>query len=481
MSNVKMKPLSTTNPKILSFFTNHKTLDFDETILSFINIIERLEDNVNNNPSNQFIQNILSEIKSINTNVKSIENDIAKNSIETKQNINIQLSEFKKEYINDLRLNLTYNVSDKIEPLIKEQLNILFQKTELLIPKQNTEIETKFREMVKSINIDADKLLSSTINETSLHNFISQIDLKLTSALSNSQQHILQNISLQEQRMDKRISDLQEKTNTQNNQTETLNYSVNEVLKKLENSSVKGKMSENILVNILHALYPTGQIDHVGQTKETGDIILSRKDKPKILIENKDWGKNVVQEEVKKFIHDIETQRCSGIFLSQNHGIANKENFEINMHDGNVLIYVHEANNEPEKIKLAVDIIDHFKAKMDDLNIDNNVETIPKEILDDINQEYQAFIQNKLQIIKMVKDFNTKILKQLDDMKIISLEKYLSTRYATATSKYTCEFCGFVAKNNASKSAHLRGCVVKKKHNNNIEHTQDVIDMSDKV
>ena len=31
-----------------------KTLDFDETILSFINIIERLEDNVNNNQSTKF-------------------------------------------------------------------------------------------------------------------------------------------------------------------------------------------------------------------------------------------------------------------------------------------------------------------------------------------------------------------------------------------------------------------------------------------
>ena len=63
---------------------------------------------------------------------------------------------------------------------------------------------------------------------------------------------------------------------------------------------IQRKLSENILVNILHSLYPASQIDHVGQTKETGDVILSRKDKPKILIENKDWGKNVVQEEVKK-------------------------------------------------------------------------------------------------------------------------------------------------------------------------------------
>ena len=62
MSNIKMKQISTTNLKIVSFFNTHKTLDFDETILSFINIIERLEDNVNSNPSNQFIHNILSKI-----------------------------------------------------------------------------------------------------------------------------------------------------------------------------------------------------------------------------------------------------------------------------------------------------------------------------------------------------------------------------------------------------------------------------------
>ena len=70
------------------------------------------------------------------------------------------------------------------------------------------------------------------------------------------------------------------------------------------------------MVNILHALYPTSQIDHVGQQKETGDIILSRPSKPKILVENKNWGKNVVQEEIKKFIKDkIDNQDMFGMVL----------------------------------------------------------------------------------------------------------------------------------------------------------------------
>ena len=455
MSKRKFESLSTNNPKIIKFFSEHESLDFDETILSFINIIEKLEDNIQNNPSNHSIQNILSEIKSIKT-------DMAKSQLETSQNFSQQFSDFKREYINDLRLNLTSNVSDKIEPLIKEQIQILFQKTESLIPKQNQELQHKFQETLKSINKDTEKFMKSSITESSLQNFISQIDQKLTSQLFNTQQQLCQNMSNQEQRLDQKITDISDKTNSQNNLSQTLNTQVGELLKKLENSSAKGKMSENIIVNILHSLYPTGQIDHVGQTKETGDIILSRKDKPKILIENKDWGKNVVQEEVKKFIHDIETQKCCGIFLSQNYGIANKENYEINIHDGNVLVYVHETRNEPEKIKIAIDIVDHIKEQLDELDSDEEVDSISKEKLASINSEFQAFVSSKLSLIKLVKDFNQKALRQIEDIKIPSLEEYLSTRFATSSSKYVCEYCNFIAKNAAAKSAHLRGCSVKK-------------------
>ena len=41
--------------------------------------------------------------------------------------------------------------------------------------------------------------------------------------------------------------------------------------------------------------------------------------------------RKLVQEEVKKFLHDVETQNCCGLFLAQNYGIANKEDFEVNI------------------------------------------------------------------------------------------------------------------------------------------------------
>ena len=55
------------------------------------------------------------------------------------------------------------------------------------------------------------------------------------------------------------------------------------------------------------------------------------------------------------------------------------------------------------------------------------------------------------------------MLKQIDDLKLPSLEDYLSSKFAFASNKFVCEFCGFVGKNQQSKSAHLRGCAEKKR------------------
>ena len=68
--------LSTDNPKIIEFFSNHKSLDFEETILSFISIINKLEDQINNNLSNDNVQHILSEITTNNQNILSEINQV---------------------------------------------------------------------------------------------------------------------------------------------------------------------------------------------------------------------------------------------------------------------------------------------------------------------------------------------------------------------------------------------------------------------
>jgi len=339
-----------------------------------------------------------------------------------------------------------------------------------VIPKNNDILTKQINEIVKGFNIsiteDTNKLLNSNINKKTLEDFIQNIDVKFM----NSQQLINSIISSSEQRLETKINDVKEISTANIHTQQSLQHNVSDLLKKMEISSVKGKCSENILFNILQSLYSTAQIESVGEQKETGDIMLTRKNKPTILIENKNWNKNVIQEEVKKFIRDVETQNCCGLFLSQNFGIANKENFEININNGNVLLYVHEVNNDAEKIKIAIDIIDNFKLKLDEIIVINgDGYNIDKEILDEINKEYQLFATQKLLQIKTVKDFSSKMIKQLEELQLPSLEHFLSTKYAFSSSKYVCEYCEYVAKNQSAMSAHKRGCKAK---NTSITETQ---------
>ena len=468
--------LSTNNEKIYKFFKErHPGLNFEEFVLLFIDLVEKLTENVSASLNSNMFMSLVDNVKQLQTQV----DNISRLQTDNNSHLALKLSEFKREYIEDVKLILSSNVSDKIAPLIREQNGILMDKTNLLLndilPKSNDQLSkqlsTSIKDMQKTIVDDTHKFLSnSSISPQSLQEFVANLDSKLSSSLLSSQALY----TAAEKRLDTSIREIKassdanlgviKELSSSNQQiSSSLTSSVSEMLKKMENSSSKGKISENILFAALHSLYPCAQIDSVGTTKETGDIMLCRKDKPRILVENKNWDKNVVQEEVRKFIHDVETQNCCGLFLAQNYGIANKEDFEINIHNGNVLVYVHKANNDPDKIKVAVNIIDHLKARLDQIDDKSEVDVISKERLDNINQEYIAFANQKLAMIKHVKDFQTKLVKMIDDVRLPSLEEHLNTRYATSSSKFTCQYCeSFQAKNQQSLSAHHRGCAKKK-------------------
>ena len=307
------------------------------------------------------------------------------------------------------------------------------------------------------------KISYESFKET-LENFVTSLEDKFSKTILSSQNLFSSLISSSENRLDSKLSDIKDISKSNNSSQNVLQNNITELLKKMENSSSKGKISENILYNILLSLYPTAQIDFVGTTKETGDIILHRKGKPNILFENKNYDKNIVQEEVKKFLRDVEVQNCSGIMLAQHYGITNKDNFEIEIHNNNILVYLHKVEYDADKIKAAVDIIDYFKATLDDSGrVVGDTLTIDKEVLDDINKEYQLFIASKLTHVKTIKDFQQKLITQVEDFKLPNLEQYLSKLYATSASKNdVCEFCSYVAKNSRALVAHYRGCTQRK-------------------
>lgn len=410
--------------RVWRFYQTYKNMDFESTNRLLVELLEKLM----TSPSE------------------------ANGFVLLQQQLTLKLTEMKKDYLEDVKMILSNNIGERISPLFKDCTSSIIDKTQLVL---NELIPRHQKPIFETIAQLKDTLAKES--STNLTDVLVGMDQKFSHAMCNTS-------AVLETKLDAGLKDIRRDFSAMKDLTTLNQQQVSDILKKMDNSSLKGKISENIVFNILHTLYPCGQIDFVGTTKETGDIILSREGKPTILIENKSWDKNVVQEEVKKFIHDVDSQKCCGLFLSQNYGIATKQNFEINIHNGNVLLYLHNVHNDADKIKTGIDIIDHFKESLDELGADVSSDAISKEALDEIYNEFSIYVSQVTTMQRLLKEFNNKMNKQLEEIKLPCLKKYLSTKYSFSSNVVVCDICNeFAAKNAASLHAHQRACMKKER------------------
>lgn len=466
--------LTMNNKEVFDFYTKYN-LNFENMNVLFLNILKKLITDIDTSLNSNLASKLLENVSTLSSKIELIGNNISKYQTDMSSLLTLKFSDYRKEYISDLKLILTSNNVEHISPLIKETNNHLLDKTTNiindLIPKNqeilSKDINSNFKLLQSSILTETSKLLSSSLDKKTIDDFLNNINLTmaqthhtLTTLVSSSEQRIEHKLL----ETDKKMIDIQKIFTENNSSQQLLQNNVSEMLKKFEKGSGKGNISEHITYNILLSLFPCAQIDHVGnEQKETGDIILIRNNKPKILIENKDHdSKNVPKHEVDKFIRDCEVQNCCGIMLAQHKGITNKQNFEIQINNGNVLLYVHEVNFDVDKIKTAIEIVESFKIKLDEVIVKEDGCIIEKEVLEDINKEFIQFVNQKNGFLKLMKDFNEKMTSSINELKMPNLEKYLSSRFAFSTNQTEnlCKYCEkYVPK---SLLQHYRYCSSKR-------------------
>ncbi len=486
MSSIASDVITITNPKIVNYFTTHTSLSVEYVLLLMIDLMDKTtQDSIG--PS--MVSQMLEQMKLMNTHMNQVSTNINSYNTDIISRVQCIMIDFKDKYIQDVRDIVATNTLEKIPYLLKEQESHINTNMNLLLndisTKSNDNISSKmtdiFKELQSNIHDNTSKL---STNPEILKDFIMSIDNKFTMSLMNTQQILntsTQQISynIQEIRSNQEktstlvndivhtnINDLKKHNDHQflslQNISSTNQVTVNELLKKMDNSAFKGKLSENILYNILQTLYPMGNIHfNAGTLKESGDFIVEREGLPKVLFENKKWERPIIKTEVQKFIRDAEINNCCGVLLSQDTTIANKYNYEIDIYDGNVLIYVHYANNDPEKIKIAVDIIDHLKPMLDDTINSSQNDYIHKDVLYHINKEYSFFLEQKLSMNRMIGDFQKAMNKKIEELSMPSLHDYLSSRYGEAMITDKCKYCNKSCKNIASLKQHLRHCSKK--------------------
>ena len=466
------------NKKIWSFYNENKNINFESANVLLIDFIEsifnKMTNDISSNVNSQllsFMSDNKSQIDTIKNSLTAINENVSKLNSDIANQMMLQFVNLKKDYIDDVRqiiTNSSLTTSEKISSLIDKNNNHLIDKTSLILndvlPKNqeqvNKHIQENFKQLHFLINEDTAKLAKSMNSEKSLHEFINSFETKYNSMMQTIQQPLYTFMSASEDRLTKNMDILKESSNSSLQTQSRLFEELNEFLSKYKGSSNKGKYGEQNLSSVLNSIYQNAEITNTTGIKASGDFIMKRYEKPTILFENKEYDYNIPKDEIGKFIRDVDTQNVNGIFISQNSGIAFKQNFQIDVNKGNVLVYIQNCEYSVDKIKIAVDIIDSLSSKIQELNTDDESNTISKEVLDDINEEYHAFITQKENMITVLKDFQKKMSTQIDELKLPVLDKYLEPKYAyVKTRVFKCELCNvFSSGSKQGLSAHKRGC-----------------------
>lgn len=473
--------LAVTNKKIYEFYNNNPNVDFESVNLFLIDFMESIFNNMTNDlnsninsqllsfmKDNQMkIENMTNSLTSVKQHITNLTNDITNNMV-------LQMNNMKKEYINDLSQIINTNSlssNEKISSLIDKSNSILVDKTMLIlndiIPKNQDTLQKQIKENLKelhtSITNDTYKLTENVNNKDAQTDFLINIENKLSTVIHNIQQPLYSTLSASEERLSNSINNIKDTTIASVNTQDKLFKELEGFLGKYKSSTHKGKFGEEQLSSLLNSLYTNAEITNTTGQKAAGDFLIKRVDKPDIMVETKNYTDNIPKEEISKFIRDIEMLNISGIFISQHSGIAFKQNFQIDINNGNVLVYIQHCDYDPEKIRLAVDIIDNLSSKLKDINTHDENINISKDIIDSINDDYRLFILNKESLHTVLRDFTKKMNTQIDDLAMPNLDRYLEPKYAYVKDRvFKCDLCNeFIGKNKQALSSHKRGCKKK--------------------
>ena len=473
--------ITITDETIVSFYKTNTNLDIVSMNHIFIEILKNLSTNLSSTINSTINSKILSLVSDIHSNLSSIKSEVI-----------IKLHESKKEYIDDIKTiltntNLTNN--EKMNAIIEKNNDSLLTKTTLIvndvIPKSQEknymQIESCIKTFCSTITQDTTKLLElRNTDDAKIKSLVDNIDSKFNKMISTIQQPIFTFIQSSEDRTNTGLQQVKEHLSIQQTNQQKLTTELNDFLNKYKhNSSSKGNVSEVELYYIIQSVMSSDEIVKVGSDTATCDFKVNRIDKnrPTILFENKDYSRSVTTEEIKKFERDLQLQKYHGVFVSQKSPITFKQNFQIDIINGLIHIYIPNAEYDTNKIKIAVDIIDNLSSKLQSISNTHEIDySVSKEDMDDIIEEYRMFVQQKLQMIETIKNINKQLLDKMEEIQLPKLKRlFIKIGNIENDNEFKCMFCNvWAGKNKASLGAHARNCKSNPKNNEiNLLETTD--------
>ena len=458
--------LSVKDKRVIEFYKTHSYIDFEQANILLVEMLERL---LQKNDANRddivlaSLKKLESGFSLLSNNLSDVKENVKQSSLSIvnlqttmstlpsnmSDNLSDKLSSLRETQVKELERIFDLNKHNSVEHIDKKlKVDLLDQIKILFDTNMNKKMESSLNEFERSLKKDWQETIKQLDRTDSPKNIIDNFNSSLQNKCDSLQNFIL--------------TCHQQTKDTTSSHTETLNL-VREHFDRQKNSTNKGADSEDKVLNGLYSTFPDCQITKTTGIAKAGDFLIERSNNTPIMIENKDYSRNVPKDEIEKFIRDIDHQGCNGILISQTTGISRKKNYQIDIHNGHILVFIHCLNYDFDKIRLAIETIDHLSQALINYSNNKNELKLSSETLKQINKEYLTFITQKNGLSDSLKKYNRDMTKLINDLEFPELSNMLSQHFSsTEETIFKCEYCKIkVFKNSKALAKHIQTCKLK--------------------
>lgn len=466
VDNIPSHTLNVTNAKIIDFYQTNLHINFESVNLLLIELLNKIGCKHISTAMTQIETSILCadepKIKELETFLNNMR-DATRKLIQT---ISTKYITIKTEYVREFKTisseadyrDLCFNAN---KTFFDSASSLLSVAVRIRCSNIGDKVKVILRQFNKILTANTEQLFCKQDLSPKIDDYLYNFESNSTHMIQAIIQLFSDCLNLYESRVKQAIESIKTREDSTFTTYYKLIYELNDILHQLPKTNEDSDNMESF-EQLLSQTFTTASISREADSNE---YQLMREGKPTIYIETYEIrDHNIGVSDTKQFVKRAIEQNMNSILISQYTGITSKPNFHIEIHNNIVVVYLHKLANCPETLKKATDMIDAISNKLTVFcSFSENKYSIPKDILDGVNREYQQFIIQKETIISGFKEQQKTLLSKLDDMRFSVLDKYLSNRYSSCKKQgYNCDMCNnFNVGTLKGLAAHKRGCARK--------------------
>jgi len=433
---------------------NDLTLYFTKQLLSLSenlhNVINKTENE--NTVIGKIIKN---EVEHLETSLKNTFETNINNVRENNTNMLVKIYETAKSNLSDI-LKTTHseyeelenNTGKKIENLEEIFKNSFSSNLEILKKYNTDDLENRLKQSINDIILNIQNEINKKQNYEEKINKLNYTNVieKIENILKMGENSIKQNFN----NVITKITNIEEHT-----------------LKYQNNPSYKGKYAENEYEELLKTIIGY-DLDTTTMKGGKGDFVL-KNNKLSILVEIKNYKDTVPKKEIEKFLGDALTRNnLSGICISHSSNIPHKHEFDIEIINNKILIYISKCNKNIAIINYAIKIIELIENhnKQQNQNSDKSKLIIDETFYTVLQNEY-SYLKNTLEEARQA---SKKVINLLDKAVSQNLENFLKFKILQLPGILACDKCPKICKNQSGFTRHMKKHRDDKKENNEAEN-----------